>query len=510
MFSIAKFMFGASHINEGGNTRALVRDPETGLVQGDERIKTFRGREAYAEKIDLRSGRVTRQQLRADVIEMLQALDVEFERDHGETLWDRAQRDDILGSGFAFNGSSSHLFAPPETLSDEDFVQYKPTVGDIDLTVPADKMDKLFSTLNRREDRQITAKIAYVGHNKKSPGSHQINALFAYTWDPGAPEGEGDTFFQIDFEGSEYEGGRPTEWAKFSYSSAWRDVIAGVKGLAHKVLLFSIAAVRSPPPVNAREATPTATAEKPAIKMTANPRYVPPPPQEIERRVLQREQEILAAQKRKNPEKAREEAERQVRVEIGRESKMPAPLRPVRSLDLVTGLGDRYQRLDWTYNGEEVYKYLKRVERTNSVKDVKTIFDNLMGTNPPASKDDLEKFGSFLGVLELMKERMSPPEIVRVYEEMVDRFFGDRAQQLSATDPDEDRNVKEKVLEVFRQHLTDAESSTIDLESMKREFYSRYKVRGQEGFTEDDDQPRMDESRLRRVNRLIEAVIWGS
>jgi uncharacterized protein (DUF2267 family) len=349
-----------------------------------------------------------------------------------------------------------------------------------------------------------------VGHNKKNPGSHQINALFAYTWDPDAPEGEGDTFFQIDFEGSEYEGGRPSEWAKFSYSSAWRDVVAGVKGLAHKVLLFSIAAVRSPPPVGGREATPSATAENPVISMTANPNYVPPPPDEIERRVKQREAEILATQKRKNPEKAREEAEKRVRIEIGRESKHPLPMRPVRTLDLVTGLGDRYQRLDWTYNGDEVYKYLKRAERTNTIRDVKVIFDNLMGTNPPATKEDLEKFGSFLGVIELMKDRMSPQEIVKVYEEMVDRFFGDRAQQLSATDAEEDRGVKDKVLETFRQLIPDAETSTVDIDGMKRSFYAKYKVRGQEGFVEDDDQPRVDESRRNRLSRLVEAVIWGS
>ena len=503
-------MFGPDPIVEGGNTRALVRDPQTGLVTGPEQIRRFRGREAYAEKIDLRAGRINRQDLRRDVIEMLRALDDAFRQDHGEPIWDPAQRDDILGSGFAFNGSSSHLFAPPETLADDEFIKYKPSVGDIDLTVPADKMDRLFDTLNRREDQQLTSKIAYVGHNKKEPGTHQINALFAYTWDPDAPEGEGDTFFQIDFEGSEYVEGRPSEWAKFAYSSAWRDVIAGVKGLAHKVLLFSIAAVRSPPPISGREATPSATAESPAISMTANPNYVPPSPAEIERRVKQREEEILAVQKRKNPARAREEAERRVRIEIGRESKHPLPMRPVRTLDLVTGLGDRYKRLDWTYNGDEVYRYLKRSERTNTIRDVKVIFDNLMGTNPPATREDLEKFGSFLGVLELIKDRMSPPEIVKVYEEMVDRFFGDRAQQLSATDPEEDRGVKDKVLEVFRQYLPDANSSTIDLDGMKTKFYSKYRIRGQTGFVEDDDQPRVDESRQRRVNRLIEAVIWGS
>jgi hypothetical protein len=510
MFSISSFMFGPTSVNEGGNTRALVRDPATGLVTGGEQVRTFRGREAYAEKIDLRSGRITRQQLRNDVIEMLTKLDEEFELDHGHPIWDRTQRNDILGSGFAFNGSSSHLFAPPETLSDEEFVKYKPSVGDIDLTVPADKMDELYQTLNRREDAQLTPKIAYIGHNKKTPGSHQINALFAYTWDPDAPEGEGDTFFQIDFEGSEYEGGRPTEWAKFSYSSSWRDVLAGVKGLAHKVLLFSIAAVKSPPPIGAREATPTASAESPTIKTTRNPSFVEPSPDEIERMVVARQEEIMVDQKRKNPESARKAAEREITSQIKKSSRMPAPLRPVRTLDLVTGLGDRYQRLDWTHNGDEVYKYLKRSERTNSIRDVKAIFDNLIGNNPPPTPEDLEKFGSFLGVIELMKERFAPQEIVKVYEEMVDRFFGDRGQQLSATDPSEDMGVKDKVLETFRQLLPEAESSTIDLEGIKSRFYSRYKTRGQEGFEEDSDQPGIDESRNRKLARLIEAVIWGS
>lgn len=510
MFSISKFIFGASaHVHEGGNTRAIVRDPETGLATDKEQIKRFRGRQAVAQKIDLRAGRINRQDLRRDVIEMLRVLDAEFKRDHGKPIWDPAQRDEILGSGFAFNGSSSHLFAPPETLSDEEFIRYKPKVGDIDLTVPAERMDQLFSTLNRREDKQLTPRIAYIGHNKKAPGTHQINALFAYTWDPDAPEGKGDTFFQVDFEGSEYEGGRPSEWAKFSYSSSWRDVIAGVKGLAHKVLLFSLAAVKSPAPMSARESTPAATPEEPAIKMTADPSYVPPPPEEIERMVQQREREILAkSTARKSREKIRKEAEAYVRRLTRR--MIPAPLRPLKTIDLVTGYGSRYEQLSWTYNGDEVYRYLTRAERTGAIRDVKMIFENLFGSSPPPTKGDLENFGSFLGTLGLMKERMLPQEIVKVYEEMVERFFGGRAQQLSATDPKEDLEVKDKVLETFRQLLPDAEASTVDLDGMKKSFYARYKVRGQEGFIEDDDLPRMDESRSRRINRLVEAIIWGS
>lgn len=511
MFSIAKFMFDSAPINEGGNTRALVRDPETGLVQSPEQVRQFRGRQAYAEKIDLRSGRITRQQLRSDVIEMLEALDAEFENDHGHPLWNADQRDDILGSGFAFNGSSAHLFAPPETMPDERFIKFKPTVGDIDLVVPDDTQEQLFQTLNRLEDAQLTPKIAYIGHNKKSAKVDQINALFSYTWDPEAPVGKGDTFFQIDFEFSEFEGGRPTEWARFSHSSSWRDVEAGVKGLAHKILLFSLAATLSPAPIDARVATPTGTAENPKISMEKDKKFVPPSVEEIESRVQTRERELRARHPRSAPDALRKKAEAEIKSEINAAGNRPLRLRPLKSFDIVSGYADRYRKLDWQHNGNDVYKYLKRVERDNAIRDIRGIFIGMFGDNPPPTEKEMEDFGSFLGVLDIMKNRMTPDQIVNVYEGMVIRFFGEKAQNLSATDKQEDMSVKDKILEVFRQVLPEAESSTIDIEGLKSAFYARYKVRGEEGFAEDDASPgEIDESRNRRLNRLIESAIWGS
>ena len=106
---------------------------------------------------------------------------------------------------------------------------------------------------------------------------------------------------------------------------------------------------------------------------------------------------------------------------------------------------------------------------------------------------------------------MTPPEIVKAYEEMAIRLFGAVAQQISATDKNEDMSVKEKILEVFRQILPEAESSTIDIEGMKTSFYAKYKIRGEEGFAEDDTAPgEVDESKTYRLNRLIESAIWGS
>ena len=135
----------------------------------------------------------------------------------------------------------------------------------------------------------------------------------------------------------------------------------------------------------------------------------------------------------------------------------------------------------------------------------------MFGDSSPPTEKEMEDFGSFLGTLDIIKNRMTPDQIVAIYEEMVTRLFGDRAQNLSATDKQEDMNVKNKIREVFRQVLPEAESSTIDIDGLKSAFYARYKIRGEEGFAEDDTSPgEIDESRTRRLNRLIESAIWGS
>lgn len=503
MFSITRFLFEdlGRGLSEGGNTRALVRDPVTGKLTGPPggTVKTFRGREAYAEEIDLKSGRIKRQDLRAEVIKAMRALDSEFKKDHGIGLWDPETRDEILGTGFAFNGSSAHLFAPPETLSDEEFIKFKPKVGDIDLTVPSDRMQELFNTLTRLEDVPLTDRITYLGHNRSSPGV-EIYALFAYTWDPSAPEGQGDTMFQVDFEASEYEGGRPTEWSKFSHSSPWRDIEVGVKGLAHKILLFSLASAKNPPPLNAYEATPTATAEDPKIRMTKDPEFIPPSPEEIAARIERRADEILATMKKKDTAKAADKARAEIESEIKRSSMIPVRPRSLMSIDLSVGYGPRYKKLDWKYNGEEVYRHLGRSSREDATRDLKEIFSGLFGQSPPPSTEDLKNMESFLGVLKLMEDRLAPLEIVKVYEKMVGRLYGSHAQRLSVTSAREDEGIKDRILDAFRRILPVVESSTIDIPGLKKEFYSKYKVRGQEGYVEDvPSSSGFNESRSRSI-----------
>jgi hypothetical protein len=90
---------------------------------------------------------------------------------------------------------------------------------------------------------------------------------------------------------------------------------------------------------------------------------------------------------------------------------------------------------------------------------------------------------------------------------MMIRLYGQRAQKISATDPQEDRSVKEAIEDTLKNALPEVESSTMDTEAMKRDFYSRYTVRGQEGFVEDSDKPEVDESTRRHINHLINVIL---
>jgi hypothetical protein len=50
----------------------------------------------------------------------------------------------------------------------------------------------------------------------------------------------GDINIQIDLEMVDYVDGKPTKWAKFSHSSDWSDIKVGIKGVFHKYLIRAI------------------------------------------------------------------------------------------------------------------------------------------------------------------------------------------------------------------------------------------------------------------------------
>jgi len=216
----------------GGNTIAIDRKKTKVWKKGQWVIKH------HAQKIDI--SKINRKEFKQNIFKMFSNLNDKIKEKYGEPLWKDFS---IFENNYVFNGSSQYLF--DESIPDDEFQKYKPFVGDIDVTIPKEKVHNLFSLLLELEEKPILNEdegnsIFYLGNNRKeSSEMKQINAVFKYN-NNGNP-----IFFQIDFEPTEYENDKPTEWSKFAYSSHWEDIKKGIKGLAHKYGLSVLANLES-------------------------------------------------------------------------------------------------------------------------------------------------------------------------------------------------------------------------------------------------------------------------
>ena len=152
--------------------------------------------------------------------ELLYAINSAYYKMYKESLWSN----EILASGKFLSGSSLHFFNV-KGISDEVFTEKKPTVGDIDTMVDKTKEPNLQQFLTAYTNKQIGA-ATFLGFQR---GNEQFSGLFELQDPP--------VKVQIDFEFVEFEKDNPTDWARFSHSSAWEDLQAGVKGVFHKWLI---------------------------------------------------------------------------------------------------------------------------------------------------------------------------------------------------------------------------------------------------------------------------------
>lgn len=194
-------------ITEGGNI--VIKHPETGEDVGSESINSEQ-----------------RSSVSNDIHNSLKKMDSSFQKKHGHSLFGNS-----LNSGSVYAGSTNHFM--DKSISDDEFKQHKPTVGDIDTQIPSEHKDKLEQHLTPGAK---FGKMTVIGTKKH--GS-QISAIMKHE-----PTGK---HHQVDFEPVEYDKKtqEPTQFAQFSHSSHWDDVKNGVKGSFHKMLLSSITAANS-------------------------------------------------------------------------------------------------------------------------------------------------------------------------------------------------------------------------------------------------------------------------
>jgi len=157
--------------------------------------------------------------------QLLHSIDEAFKQDHKQGMWSP----ELLSSKQFLGGSSLH-FLNTRDISDEQFAALKPKVGDIDTQVDKRLEPQVQTFLQSNINKQI-GNSTLLGFSK---GNEQYNALFQLVDPP--------VKLQIDFEFGKYDDatGTPDEWFRFSHSSDWADIQAGIKGVFHKYLYRSL------------------------------------------------------------------------------------------------------------------------------------------------------------------------------------------------------------------------------------------------------------------------------
>lgn len=394
----------------GGNAAAI--DRATGEVL------RFGGKPAYATRLDMR--KINRTVFKREMVSAFEALNGLYDRKFGEPIWAYKELPRLM-SGEAFNGSSEHLFGG---MSDKEFASHKPIVGDVDLTVPLNTLENIFDLLATLEGQALTPKVTYVGQNKSKQHGYQINSLFAYdAGDAGRP------LVQVDFEGVDYEDGRPNEFAKFSHSSSWDDVTEGIKGVAHKYLLRSIAGSLS---------------FRPDIVLLTPSSPLSPP------------EKVKVAKSSVNGSSLLSFS-----VDRGLRANAEQQFHPDGSPVMV---GDKF-----------AFKALP-TNVSSYEKTRKGIFQTLFKEDP--TPVDLKRLESFVGILLLLREYATPEMIESAYLDLVeDKLLGKDAQRLDATDPEVDRSTKMSIIARFKKDFPELSKHDDFIQSLENSYYESYKTR---------------------------------
>jgi len=391
----------------GGNARAINRATGVEFMQ--------------AKKIKL--DKFNRTELVNEFKSMFKQLNDEFEKAYDTPLWEDFS---IILSGFAFNGSSDAFFN--KNILDDAFKKYKPYVGDIDVTVPKEKLHELFTLLTGLETQDITENIKYIGQNKKDLSAlgkkDQINSIFVYSQD------DETNPVQVDFEGVNYVDNKPDEWSKFGHSASWEDIKLGYKGVNHKYILIN--AFRA---ISKMENIALAT---PKAKIIKN-------------------------------------------VPIRLKKKNPGDIPRMYAFSVSRGVREKLER-QYYEDGEPAFEQdlpVYKEKPTNESKyyqKLNEIFELLFDKKP--KDNELIQMKSFTGVIDLMESHFTEDQVKDTFEYLVMlNLFGPIAQPLEVDNPDLDFKTKwpmvEHLFNVF-PYLTERKDEILEMSNVYKEKY-KYK-----------------------------------
>lgn len=176
-------------------------------------VNKYTGEKTDAVKIPVKE--IGRKEFIDTFVKIFKQMNADFYKKYKKKIW---VDESHLVTGFIFNGSTSFIMDP--TLSDEEVMKYKPSAGDIDITVPEELKEDLWKYLDSIEGKDIIKGATYMGSNRPTLSSvtDQINSVIMVDFSNGTR-----AYAQVDFELLPFENDKPTEWSKFSHGSSFDD-----------------------------------------------------------------------------------------------------------------------------------------------------------------------------------------------------------------------------------------------------------------------------------------------
>jgi stringent starvation protein B len=241
------------------------------------------------------------------------------------------------------------------------------------------------------------------------------------------PNGQ-KAYAQVDFEFLEFENNKPTEWAKFSHSSSFDDAKINVKAVHHKYLiraLIGAASIREDIVIATQSSTPE------NITLSANKTHLIP---------------------------------KMLKFSVGKGIRIAyEPL-----IDPKTG---KVIVLD----GKQVYKEIPT--KNSTYETIVAEIYKLSFKQLNSRESDVKLFGSFIGVIELMKKFLSKNEIKNTYIRYVELIWGlkpQRAQELEFNNAELDFQIKFSGYQKFIKEFGMKDESV----KLAEEYYKDYGQRG--------------------------------
>jgi len=241
---------------------------------------------------------------------------------------------------------------------------------------------------------------------------------------------------QIDLEFVEFNKDEPSDWARFSHSSSWDDLQQGVKGVFHKWMIGAFTTLTSK--------------------------------EFILRKVHKRTGKITDAPMRDNT------------ISFAVSSKEGGGLRP----KYEPVLDDKGAPL--IIDGLPV---LRALPPAGYERNLGKMFQSILGhrVNEKAVQQALPKTWSFVGLLDLANAIFTTAEKETIADALIEKCFGPAAQGLYRGDPDRDSAEKMAAISLMVKKLGIPVPS--NLEQLKAEYKSKYKVVDESTLREADEQP---------------------